>query len=125
MENIVGKEEIAQKPSVYEYLWRRGFTCCSLSLDPFPDDKNLTSSKLKAFADDTINVTHMIISVFDGVENIVGKGENAGYHNVLKRLLSQTRQKLSLCAQVPEMLCVIHPLYIDIHVYNKVFIILI
>ena len=46
----------------------------------------------------------MIISVFHTVENIVGKGENAGYqhvfpfsHNVLKRHLSQTRQKVSLC----------------------------
>ena len=45
----------------------------------------------------------MIISVVDRVENIVGKGENTGYqhfllsHNVLKRLLSQTREKVSLC----------------------------
>ena len=45
----------------------------------------------------------MIISVCDRVENIVGKGENAGYQhfllfrNVLKRLLFQTRQKVSLC----------------------------
>ena len=50
----------------------------------------------------------MIISVFDRVENIVGKGENAGIkvlvtsifsfsHNVFKRPLSQTHQKASLC----------------------------
>ena len=38
----------------------------------------------------------MIISVFHRVETIVGKGENAGYHNVLKRRLSQTCQKVSL-----------------------------
>ena len=44
----------------------------------------------------------MIISIVDRVENIMRKGENAGYqyfsfsHNVLKRLLSQTRQKVSL-----------------------------
>ena len=49
---------------------------------------------MKAFADDKINTAQMMISVFDGVENIVGKGENAGYqhflvtHNVFKRLLS-------------------------------------
>ena len=30
-----------------------------------------------------------MISVFDRVENIVGNGENAGYHNVFKKLLSQ------------------------------------
>ena len=45
----------------------------------------------------------MIISVFDIGENIVGKGEiactsNFSFsHNVFKRLLSQTRQKVSLC----------------------------
>ena len=30
-----------------------------------------------------------MIFVFDRVENIVGKGENAGYHNVFKRLFTQ------------------------------------
>ena len=42
----------------------------------------------------------MIISVFDRVENIVGKGEIAYFsfsHNVFKRLLSQTHQKVSMC----------------------------
>ena len=45
----------------------------------------------------------MIISVFDRVENIVGKGKiactsNVSFsHNVFKRLLSQTGQKVSLC----------------------------
>ena len=35
----------------------------------------LDQTKLKAFADDKLNVTKMIISVFDRVEKIVGKGE--------------------------------------------------
>ena len=45
----------------------------------------------------------MIISVFDRVENIVGKEEIAHTsnlpfsHNVFKRLLSQTCEKVSLC----------------------------
>ena len=46
----------------------------------------------------------MIISVFDSVENIVGKKGKmlvssifSFSHNVLKRLISQTRQKVSLC----------------------------
>ena len=45
----------------------------------------------------------MIISVFDRVENIVGKGEiactsNLSFsQNVFQRLLSLTRQKVSLC----------------------------
>ena len=72
-------------------------------LYPFPYDKILGQTKLKAFADDKLNVTKMIISIFDRVENIVGKGEMACTsnfsfsHNVLKSLLSQTRQKVSLC----------------------------
>ena len=52
--------------------------CCFLTgLIPFPHDQILDKSKLKAFADDKYNVTKMIISVFDRVENIVGKGEIA------------------------------------------------
>ena len=46
----------------------------------------------------------MIISVFDRVENIVGKRRKCWLpafslfpHNVLKRLISKTHQKVSLC----------------------------
>ena len=46
-------------------------------LNPFPDDKILDQTKLKVFAFDKLNVSRMIISVFDRVENIVGKGEIA------------------------------------------------
>ena len=46
----------------------------SMPLNPFPHDKILEQTKLKAFADDKLNLTEMIISVFDRVENIVGKG---------------------------------------------------
>ena len=49
-----------------------------MPLNPFPDDKNLTLSKFRAFTDDKINLTLMIISVYDTVENILGKGGNAG-----------------------------------------------
>ena len=35
-------------------------------------------SKLKAYADDKINVTEKLKFVFGRVENAVGKGENAG-----------------------------------------------
>ena len=37
-------------------------------------------TKLKAFADDKLNVTRMTISLLDSVENTVGKAENAGYN---------------------------------------------
>ena len=45
--------------------------------NPFPHNKILDHTKLKAFADDKLNVTKMLISVLDWVENIVGKGEIA------------------------------------------------
>ena len=73
--------------------------------NPFLHDKILGQTKLKAFADDKLNVTKMIISIFDREENIAGKEEIACASdfsfscNVFKRLLSQTRQKVSLCGK--------------------------
>ena len=52
-------------------------------VNSLPNDKILDFSKLKACADDKINVACLIISVFDRVENIVGKGENAGNQHFL------------------------------------------
>ena len=54
-----------------------------------PNDKIfLDWSKLKAFADDKINVNKKIEIGLGRVENIVGKGENAGFsYNVFKMLL--------------------------------------
>ena len=46
-------------------------------LFPFPHNKFLDPTKLKGFANDKLNVTKKIISVFDRVENIVEKGEIA------------------------------------------------
>ena len=72
-------------------------------LDSLPHDKIFHQSKLKVFADYKLKVTKMIMSVFDRVENIVGKGEivctsNFSFsHNVFKRPLLKTRQKASLC----------------------------
>ena len=40
-------------------------------------------TKLKAFADDKINVAKMTISLSNRVENTEGKGENAGYQHFL------------------------------------------
>ena len=39
--------------------------------------------KLRAFAGDKLDVAKMKISLFDRVENTVGKGENAGYQYFL------------------------------------------
>ena len=40
-------------------------------------------TKLKAFADGKLNVAKITISVLDREENILGKGENAGYQYFL------------------------------------------
>ena len=48
-----------------------------------PNDKFLDWTKLKAFADDKVNVAEMMISLFDRIENTVGKEENAGFQHFL------------------------------------------
>ena len=63
-------------------------------VNSLPNNKILDLTKLKAYADDKINLAQMMISVFDDrVENIVGKGENAGYQHF--HLFSQCFQKAS------------------------------
>ena len=65
-----------------------------LSVNSFPDDNIL--DKLKAFAEDKINVAQMMVCVLERVEtfeNIVGQGENAGYQHFL--LFPQWFQKAS------------------------------
>ena len=56
--------------------------------------KILDWSKLKAFADNKSNVAKIFISVFDSLENIAEKGENAGYQHFL--LFPQCFQKVYL-----------------------------
>ena len=51
------------------------------NFNPFPHNNTLDQTKLKAFAEDKLNVTKIIISFFDRVENIVGKGEIACTNN--------------------------------------------
>ena len=59
----------------------------------FTKQKILDLSKLKAIADDKINATQNRKFILEGIENIVGKGENAGYQHFL--LFEQCFQKLS------------------------------
>ena len=54
--------------------------CCFVNCLPY--DKILDWSKLKAFADEKINVTQELKFVSGRKENIVGKGENAGYQKI-------------------------------------------
>ena len=48
-----------------------------------PNKKVFDWSKLKAFADDNLNVNQKLKFAFGRVDNIVGKGENTGYENFL------------------------------------------
>ena len=48
-------------------------------MQSLPNIKILDQSKLKTFADNKMNPAKMTISVFNRQENIVGKGENAGF----------------------------------------------
>ena len=49
----------------------------------YHETKFFDFTKSKIFAADKLNVAKTVISVFDKAVNIVGKGENAGYHHVL------------------------------------------
>ena len=64
-----------------------------------PNDTILNQSKIfKVVADEKIKVTQRLKFVLGRIENIVGKGENAGYQHFL--LFPQIFQKLSF----PEVL---------------------
>ena len=58
-----------------------------MSLNSLRNDQTLDWSKLNAAADDKIKVLKMMIPDFDRVENIVGKGENAGLLQCFQRAL--------------------------------------
>ena len=60
--------------------WKSGLSGKELTS---PNDKILEWSKLKAFADDKINMAEKLKPVLGRVENIVGKGEIAGYQHLL------------------------------------------
>ena len=60
--------------SLYKTIWR---------FNSLPHDKILDQSKLKAFADNKINVNEKLKFGLGGVENIVEKGENSGYQHFL------------------------------------------
>ena len=64
-----------------------------LLINPLPNGKILHQSGLKAFADDNLNVYQKLKFALGREENIVGKGENAGYQHFL--LFPQCFQKPS------------------------------
>ena len=64
-----------------------------LMFNPFPHDKLLNQTKLKTFSCDILNVTKMIISVFDRAEKHCGKRRNCLYKQFL--IFQQCFQKAS------------------------------
>ena len=92
----------------FAHFWSR--------IDSLPNDKILDATKLKAFADDKINLVQLMISVFDRVENIVGKGENAGYQHFL--LFPQCFQKTSFLGVVKSQDCVVKSLLSSLQQFN-------
>ena len=78
----------------FPLLLSKTIPLAKVGINPFPYKRILDQTKLKTFADNKLNVTKMIIYVFDRVEKNVGKGEiactrNFSFsHNVFKRLLS-------------------------------------
>ena len=67
-------------------------TCMPLAnqINSLPNDKIWDWSELRAFADDKRNVIENLKILLGRLENIVGKGENAGY------LFSQCFHKASV-----------------------------
>ena len=62
-----------------------------VNINSLPKDKILDCSKLKAFADNKLNVNEKPNFGLGKTENILGKGENAGSfsHNVFKGFRSR------------------------------------
>ena len=53
------------------------------SINSLQNSKILDVTKLKAFADDKLNIAKMNNYLLDGIENTGGKGENAGFQHFL------------------------------------------
>ena len=87
-------EDIPVDDSIYEYEYKEYNPITGTDFNSLPHNKILDWSKLKAFADDKLNATEKLKFVLGRVENIVGKGENAGYQHFL--LFPQCFQKPSL-----------------------------
>ena len=54
-----------------------------IKVNSLPNNKLLDQSKFKELADNKINATKKLKFVLGMVENILGKGENAGYKHFL------------------------------------------
>ena len=108
-ENIIGKGKNSGNQhfllfhNVFFHI-RDGQIICA-PFNSLPNDKILDQSKLKALADDTINVNQELKLVLGRVENILGKGENAGYQHFL--LFPKMFSKASFLRVVKSRDCVV------------------
>ena len=64
-----------------------------VAFNSLPNNNFLDMTKLKAFAEDKINVTKQLKFILERIENSVGKGESTDYPHFL--LFPQCFQKLS------------------------------
>ena len=75
--------------SVKFFVWERvkaialNLYCSIPNINSIPIDKILDMTKLRAFADNKLNVAEMTISLYHTVENTVEKRENAGFQHFL------------------------------------------
>ena len=87
------------------FLVRKSLKLCLIK-NYLPNDKIVEVTKLKSFSDYKLNVAKMMISLFDKVQNTVGKKDNAGDqhfflfpHTVFQSFLLQSRSKSGLCSK--------------------------
>ena len=88
---------------LFSHRWGLRPSYLVMLVNSLPNDKFLNRSKLKAFADDKINVTEILKFVLGRVENNAGKGENAGYQHFL--LFPQCFQKASFSGSLKSGSC--------------------
>ena len=78
---VVGNTIFSLIQSVFKGPFQNTCIHGEVFFNPLLNNKILEMTKLKAFADDKLNVADTKISLYERAENTVGKGENAGYQH--------------------------------------------
>ena len=78
----------------------------------------LDRSKFKAHADDKINAIQNLNFVLGRVENILGKGENTGYHHFL--LFPKCFQKAPFSSVVQSWYCAVKRIHVNSLPHEKI-----
>ena len=90
-----------------------------LQFNSLPDDKILDLSKLKTFADDKINIEGKLKFGLGKGENIVVKGENAGYQHFLP--FPHFVHKASIGPTGVAQWCATHDLVVEVKFLSGIF----